>query len=907
MHRAEEHGNLISRLNQNNVGDTFNYSYYNGKSYISSETYEDGTTTTYQYDPLFNLTGKTTVDGDTTYTYTYDSEGKVLTESTTPGKSYTYTYDSYDNLLSKLTSDGVGDRYTYIYNNDKGYIATETFEDGSTCSYTYDSSYNLTKTTSVSEDGVTSVCNYDSNGNLTTQKDSRDGNEVTYYYNDEGKITKVNHNGFYYNYTFDAFGNPTAVKVGSQNLVTYSYQPDLSKLASMTYGNGFTVSYNYNNFGEVSRITMGDAANYYGFKHNANGDIIYERDTISGQRVYYQYDKEGTAIGERVYSTDVSHTYNNLLYSFADKFDDDGNLTKNVINVGGNDYSTSYSYTENEDESSTETTTISSSRKVIHNYDSSYNLISKNTTTTTPINETFTYGDNGNVTQHAIGSDVYGYAYDDNGNITQITKNGSVRQSYVYDANNQLIRENNLDTNKTIIYTYDEAGNLLNKRRYDYSTAETPTGVSYNTGYAYDSVWKDKLVTYMGQSITYDAIGNPIDYRGATIDWFGRQMQSYSKGNTSITYKYDSDGLRTQKVVNGIQYDYYYVDGQLRYEKKGNEYEIIYRYNNDGTLASVTRNRFSDGKTDILYAVTNTRGDVIELRSGSGAVNTVYTYDSWGKLISVTNASGTALASTNLGVQSSIRYRGYVYDTETGLYYLQSRYYDPETGRFLNADDVDFIGASGTVLGNNAFAYCENNPVNSMDSSGAAVGLIQSMAIGALLGIIELFVMDIIYNLYEGTSPWFARNSDTSDYILAAVSGAISMLSFKKISTLLSGISAAVDDVVQQWKQGGKVTVSKLLLSIADAVLMDLILPGEGLDLSNKVNIVKTSREKLKTLVSSRKIRLYKDKICKNIKFIIKNGFYNFLSNIVDYAADKYKIQKKTNQLYKGFTKVVRQ
>ncbi len=235
--------------------------------------------------------------------------------------------------------------------------------------------------------------------------------------------------------------------------------------------------------------------------------------------------------------------------------------------------------------------------------------------------------------------------------------------------------------------------------------------------------------TIYGQSITYDAIGNPTNYMGATMTWFGRQMQSYSKGNTSITYKYDSDGLRTQKVVNGVQYDYYYVDGQLRYEKKGDEYEIIYRYNNDGTLASVTRNRFSDGKTDILYAVTNTRGDVIELRSGSGAVNTVYTYDSWGKLISVTNASGTELASTNLGVQNSIRYRGYVYDTETGLYYLQSRYYDPEIGRFLNADDVDFIGASETVLSFNAFAFCENNSVNDSDTTGYAKGSLTAVGL----------------------------------------------------------------------------------------------------------------------------------------------------------------------------------
>lgn len=803
----DNYGNLVSRLNQDNRGDRYTYSpRYNDKSYITSETYEDGTVTTYQYDLLFNLIGKTTVDGDTTYSYTYDSDGKILTESTTPGKSYTYTYDSYDNLLSKLTSDGAGDRYTYIYNNDKGYIATESFEDGSSCSYTYDSSYNLIKTTSVSEDGVTSVCDYDSNGNLTTQKDSRDGKEVTYYYNDEGKITKVNHNGFDYNYTFDAFGNPTAVKVGTQNLVTYSYQSDLSKLASMTYGNGDKVSYNYNNFGEVSRITMGDAADYYGFKHNANGDIIYERDTISGQRVYYQYDKEGTAIGERVYSTDVSHAYNNLLYSFADKFDDDGNLTKNVINVGGDDYSTSYSYTENEDESSTETTTISSSRKVIHNYDSNYNLISKNTTTTAPLNETFTY-DDGNITQHVIGSDIYGYAYDDNGNITQITKNGTVRQSYVYDANNQLIRENNLDTNKTIIYTYDEGGNLLNKRRYDYSTAETPTGVSYNTGYAYDSVWKDKLVTYMGQSITYDAIGNPVNYMGATIDWFGRQMQSYSKGSTSITYKYDSDGLRTQKVVNGVRYDYYYVDGQLRYEKKGDEYEIIYRYNNDGTLASVTRNRFSDGKTDILYAVTNTRGDVIELRSGSGAVNTVYTYDSWGKLISITNASGTALASSNLGVQSSIRYRGYVYDTETGFYYLQSRYYDPEIGRFLNADDVDFIGASGTVISYNAFAYCENNAVNDNDFSG----LLSTKKIKEYVKkIIEGFA-DFVSNLVKGV---------ISDFVNLV------KINKRKITVKCVLAAFAIDSIIEVCgiKIGGVMKACSNLLSFFSDIIEDKVI-----------------------------------------------------------------------------------
>ena len=97
------------------------------------------------------------------------------------------------------------------------------------------------------------------------------------------------------------------------------------------------------------------------------------------------------------------------------------------------------------------------------------------------------------------------------------------------------------------------------------------------------------------------------------------------------------------------------------------------------------------------------------LNGQTGAVEASYTYDAWGKVISATGA----LANLN-----PFRYRGYYYDGETGLYYLQSRYYDPETGRFINADDVDYIGADGSLLSYNLFAYCKNNPVNRFDAEG---------------------------------------------------------------------------------------------------------------------------------------------------------------------------------------------
>ncbi|MGN0448037.1 MAG: RHS repeat-associated core domain-containing protein, partial [Acutalibacteraceae bacterium] len=224
-----------------------------------------------------------------------------------------------------------------------------------------------------------------------------------------------------------------------------------------------------------------------------------------------------------------------------------------------------------------------------------------------------------------------------------------------------------------------------------------------------DTAWKDKLTSYDGQSITYDEIGNPTDYMGADMTWLGRQMMTYSKNGTNISYTYDSDGLRTSKTVNGVKHNYYYVDGQLRYEKNGDSYEIYYTYDADGRPVLATKRDLVAKKNYQYYLITNTRGDVIETRNGDGNVNARFVYDAWGKLIAVTDANGNALSQNSFAYQISLKYRGYVYDNETGLYYLQSRYYDPEVGRFINADDVDFnigfVGFSNDNTSHNVYVY----------------------------------------------------------------------------------------------------------------------------------------------------------------------------------------------------------
>ena len=143
--------------------------------------------------------------------------------------------------------------------------------------------------------------------------------------------------------------------------------------------------------------------------------------------------------------------------------------------------------------------------------------------------------------------------------------------------------------------------------------------------------------------------------------------------------------------------------------------DIYYWYDSYGNLSAI---RYADGTVDnIYYVVCNSRGDVEAFYNGSGTVKSRYVYDSWGNVIKVVNANGVEITNQNdVAFINPIRYRGYYFDSETGLYYLKSRYYDPQVGRFINADGYASTGQG--VLGNNMFAYCGNNPVSYSDNTG---------------------------------------------------------------------------------------------------------------------------------------------------------------------------------------------
>ena len=209
----------------------------------------------------------------------------------------------------------------------------------------------------------------------------------------------------------------------------------------------------------------------------------------------------------------------------------------------------------------------------------------------------------------------------------------------------------------------------------------------------------------------------------------GRILKNINTSDKAIQMSYDSNGMRTQKTVDGVKTNYYYDSNKnLIALVKGND-TLLFYYDSDGSATS-----FSYNGTMYFY-VKNLQGDVIRIIDLAGTEVASYVYDAWG------NIKDTKGEPTIREI-NPIRYRGYVYDTETGLYYLQSRYYDPLTGRFLNADVYDDT-QSGTPLNINMFAYCENNVVMNMDNKGYSIGISSGWVSFGIDLIIDVFAAPV--------------------------------------------------------------------------------------------------------------------------------------------------------------------
>ena len=199
---------------------------------------------------------------------------------------------------------------------------------------------------------------------------------------------------------------------------------------------------------------------------------------------------------------------------------------------------------------------------------------------------------------------------------------------------------------------------------------------------------------------------------------YGRRLTGLSSGSEAFSYSYNADGIRTAKTVNGVKHTYALSGTTILNEEwteNGVQHLMMYVYDADGSpVGMVYRNStMAANATEEYLFVKNIQGDILYVYSSTGNKLVSYVYDAWGNIISTTysNGGGTSAARFN-----PFTYRGYYRDSETGMYYLNSRYYNPKMGRFISADA--YVSTGQGLLGYNMYAYCGNNPVNRIDSEG---------------------------------------------------------------------------------------------------------------------------------------------------------------------------------------------
>ena len=233
------------------------------------------------------------------------------------------------------------------------------------------------------------------------------------------------------------------------------------------------------------------------------------------------------------------------------------------------------------------------------------------------------------------------------------------------------------------------------------------------------------MLTVDGQACVYDAVGNLLTDGKRTYTWqMGGQLAKVTGDGLEAAYTYDASGIRTSKTVNGVKTEYLTAGSRILAEKKNGTWQQ-YLYDGDGQLTAMTYK----GK-DYYFIRDNLRA-ITGLVDSEGKAVVNYRYNSWGKLLGITGSM-----AGSLGKDNPYRYKGYYYDEETGMYYLKSRYYDPEICRFISADDVTvMIDSPMSLTDKNLYAYCDNDPVNKKDEEGELPQFVVLGIIGAVANV----------------------------------------------------------------------------------------------------------------------------------------------------------------------------
>ncbi len=448
--------------------------------------------------------------------------------------------------------------------------------------------------------------------------------------------------------------------------------------------------------------------------------------------------------------------------------------------------------------------------------------------------QSYTY-ENGNgstytttyINKISYGSTSESYSYDDNGNVKTVTTAGGTI-TYTYDGLNRLTQEINNVTKKKYNYTYDAGGNILTKKITNLTTGYTDQQIYYT----YDNANKDRLVRVGYDNISgYDSQGRPTNYRGWKLSWNNGSVSKFVKNGKTVTATYDANGIRVEKSVGNITHKYYLEENNIvREQVTGNSnYNLYYMYGLDGIVGFT----YVNGATSKNYYYRkNLFGDIIAIFDGNGTVYARYVYDAWGNCSILQDTNG-------IGTLNPFRYRGYYYDSELNLYYLNARYYDPEIGRFISQDDISYLDPE-TLNGLNLFAYCLNNPVMDTDPDGtapwwywlaavaiAAISIAVTVATAGAAVAVAATVAGATIGLVSGITNAASKGEDLVEGALKGMLSGITMTNFAMAGgSLVSGgafqagfilsatggvLGGVIDETGSQLSNGNKIYLDRIV------------------------------------------------------------------------------------------------
>lgn len=718
-------------LYREEFGQTYTY---DDKNNLVSAVDSQKNTTKFEYNAGSDLTGITDPKGSK-YTYTYDKKHNVTSGKSSMGILNRLVYDDKGNITRSgvvkpdETEKGIWVERTFTA--DKNHVSAVTDAEGNKVQYEWDTSRDLLRSLTDGEGNKLSY-GYDKAERLisVSQNVTVDGKKQVVkniYTYTKDRLAGIEHNGFNYGFTYDVFGNTTAASIAGNQVISYEYEAQNGKLLKTIYANGDEIRYTYDTQDRFSISYLKPAGSseqrLNSYIYNKEGNLCKVTNHLSGKTYELDYDFLDRLMRVRDES--------GVCYEYT--YDANNQMIRMFHTDGRAKLTTGYTYDKDGREKEVR---VAGKFTRSTDYDNLGRVTKQSFSAEngdTSMSMTYKYPDAEKNKEYALPSEMdvqecsYSYKYDRNGNITEIQRvphKGStekiLKDTFQYDERNQLIRENSQSQDKTIVYAYDQGGNLKSVKEYAYTEGTLPeTPVHEETG-TYSSTWKDQLLNWDGTAMTYDAVGNMLTRGDTVYTWtMGRKLACVDNGRKA-QYFYDHTGARVKKVVDGVITNYH-MAGDLLASETCNGGTTWYVYDSGANLVAI----IIAGK--YYYYVRNVQNDIVALVDDSGKTVVNYVYDSWGKLLSITGS-----LKDTVGIQNPFRYRGYYYDNETGMYYLKNRYYDPGLRRFIGSDAITTVEASLETFHNrNLYIYCNQNPIVRSDSKGNIWQVLLAGAVGA--------------------------------------------------------------------------------------------------------------------------------------------------------------------------------